>query len=349
MSGFTSSSRRLIQLTIALFVSLSSLIAQAATPANRAAVLDFDGDGKTDYVVVRSEIPTATTFKLVWYINGSQTGARGVQWGLDGMTLVPADYDGDGKWDIAVWSATGPEGSPAYFHIWRSSDSTYQRVAWGLTHDSPLETQDFDGDGRADPTVTRYQTTNGSTRLYWYSLLSQTNEVRVVQFGTGADRPLRGDFDGDGKADLAVYRTQFGTPSSTFIIEHSFNKRIEFYHFGDAQTDNVLPADFDGDGKTDFTILRQVNDQSVWYWVESSTGMVRAQQFGHAVPFVSYDNAVLGDYDGDGKTDLAIWRKLDSGPSQAYFYVARSRDAMFVTPWGVGRTENAPASTLQFR
>ena len=339
---------------IFLSIFCLSAITLIARPLNPAAVLDFDGDGMTDYVVVRaSNLPSGNTVKFIWYINGSSTGPRGVQWGVVGMEPVPADYDGDGKWDIAVWDGRGPEGSPAYFHIWRSSDNTYQRIAWGMRFDNPLQTQDFDGDGKADPTVARYEA--GTANLHWYSLLSSTGEVRVTHFGEGADRPLRGDYDGDGKADLAVYRTQFGEPSSTFIIRRSSDNQMRFYSFGRAQTDNVMTAmDFDGDGKTDFCVVRLVEDgpnryQQLWYWVESSTGEIHAQQFGQAVPNVSFDNYAPGDYDGDGKTDMAVWRHADGGVFQGYFYVARSRDGMFVMPWGLSSIDGAPAGSLQFR
>ena len=327
----------------ALCIPAATLMAQ---PLNRAAVLDFDGDGKTDYVVVRAEVPLPNGFKLVWYINGSQMGVFGQQWGVDGMQLVPADYDGDGKWDIAVWATTQTPNRQAYFHIWRSSDNTYQRIAWGVLNDDPLQTQDFDGDGKADPTVVRLE--EGTGKLLWFTLMSSTGQVRATQFG-GPDRPLRGDFDGDGKADLAVYRTQFGTPSSTFIIQRSSDNRLQFYSFGNAETDHVLPADFDGDGKTDFTVVRFVDNKRVWYWVESSTGEVRVRQFGQSILNVSIDNSALGDYDGDGKTDLAIWRTSDFGVFQSHFYVERSRDGMFVIPWGLSGLDRVPASTLQFR
>lgn len=117
-----------LTLTFTLLITCFSF--SQAQGGNRAAILDFDGDGISDYAIVRyGPVPTGGTLKLVWYINGSTTGPRGVQWGLDGMQIIPADYDGDGKWDIAVWDGRGPEGSPAYFHIWRSSDNTYQRIA----------------------------------------------------------------------------------------------------------------------------------------------------------------------------------------------------------------------------
>lgn len=328
---------------IAIGCSMSA--SQAGPPVNRAAVLDFDGDGKTDYVVVRRELP-GVDFKLVWYIRGSTVGDYAQQWGLDGMQMVPADYDGDGKWDIAVWAPTPGGNRQAYFHVWRSSDNTYQKIPWGTLYDDPLLTQDFDGDGKADPTVVRTESSTGN--LLWYTLMSTTNEVRLVQFG-GPDRPLRGDFDGDGKADVALYRREFGTPSSTFIILRSSDQRIQFYPFGAVETDHFLPADFDGDGKTDFTIVRSIDNAQWWFWRESSTGEIRAQQFGRYFPNISFDSYAPGDYDGDGKTDLAVWRNVDFGGIPAHFYVAGSRDGMFVMPWGSSGTDSVLAGELQFR
>lgn len=345
MYYFTSLTRSLRTLLFStLLVALSFFVVQARPPINRAAVLDFDGDGKTDYVVVRSEIPSGNSFKLVWYIKGSKRGDYAQQWGLDGMQLVPADYDGDGKWDIAVWSPTPGGNQQAYFYILRSSDNTFQWIAWGTVFDDPLQTQDFDGDGKADPTVVRLE--NGTGQLLWYTLMSSTGQPRVVRFG-GPDRALRGDFDGDGKADIAVYRREFGKPASTFIIRRSLDNQIEYFSFGNAETDHVLPADFDGDGKTDLIITRATDNQRWWYWIASSTGEFHSRQFGNSGSGFVFDNPVPGDYDGDGRSDLAVWRNGNFPP--AYFYVDRSRDGLFALHWGFGITENVPATTLQFR
>lgn len=327
---------------LGVWFQVSAATAPAPPLLNRAAVFDFDGDRKSDYAVVRFEQDQAG-FKMVWYIWGSSTGIIAAQWGQSGMQMAPADYDGDGKWDIAVWAPPSGAGSQAYFYILRSSNRTLQIVPLGTTDDSPFETQDFDGDGKADPTVTHCTSSTGD--IIWTSRLSRTGELRTVQFGRcEQDRRIRGDFDGDGKADIAVYRIDDG--QNQFIILQSSNNIVRYVPFGVGNDDRVVPVDFDGDGKSDPCVIRVVGDSANWYWIESSTGQARGRQFGILGANFS-DNAVPGDYDGDGKTDFAVWRKFNSQP--AYFFIDESRVGFAVFQWGRSSLENPPAGTVQFR
>ncbi len=264
------------------------------------SVLDFDGDLKTDLAVVRNSGGT-----LNWYLQRSTAGFAGQAWGTTGDRLVPADYDGDGKWDIAVWRS-------GTFYILRSSDATLQAALFGTAGDDPRITQDFDGDGKADPAVTR----NVGGTLTWY-INRSTAGFTAVSFGSAAtDAPLRGDYDGDGKADVAVYRNQSGTPANSFYVLRSSNGTVAGQNFGSSATDYVLPADFDGDGKTDYAVYRFSGaGAGNWYWLRSSDGVFAAVSFG-----LAGDLPAPGDYDGDGKTDQAVWR---SGGG-ANFYLNRS-------------------------
>ena len=60
--------------------------------------LDFDGDNKTDYAVVRNVSGT-----LTWFVQRSMLGFFAQAFGSIGDEFVPGDYDGDGKTDQAVW------------------------------------------------------------------------------------------------------------------------------------------------------------------------------------------------------------------------------------------------------
>jgi uncharacterized delta-60 repeat protein len=126
-----------------------------------------------------------------------------------------------------------------------------------------------------------------------------------------------GDFDGDGKTDIAIYRPSTGT----WWIQQS-GGNVTSTAFG-ISTDIPVPGDYDGDGKTDIAIFRP--SSGAWYVLRSSDNTFTAQSWG-----INTDIPVPGDYDGDGKADIAIYR-----PSSGTWYVLKSSDNTFTaTSWG---------------
>jgi hypothetical protein len=189
----------MIRTILAFALLLASFSLAFALP--QRAVLDFDGDNKTDYAVVRD---VGGTFN--WYLQQSAAGFKAQPWGATDDVAVPADYDGDGKWDIAVWRP----GASATFYILQSQTGTLRVEPFGTTNDDARIVQDFDGDGKADPAVARDVV---GQYTIWYIQRSLLGFTSVI-FGNGVtDVTTRGDFDGDGKADVAVYRT---SPVNTF-------------------------------------------------------------------------------------------------------------------------------------
>ena len=70
----------------------------------------------------------------------------------------------------------------------------------------------------------------------------------------------------------------------------------------------------------------------VWWIVQSSTGTIRVQPFG-----ISSDLPAQGDYDGDARADIAVYRRGATATAQSFFWVSRSFDGVAsVTPWGLG-------------
>ena len=312
--------------------------------------VDFDGDGRTDLSVLKFPA-TGTTRPINFWNKNSFTGDTiSPIWG-DALRDFPApgDYDGDGQDDYALYRAGAAQGSQSEFWILTSNNSTVMYFAWGTRgttvannfnpSDTPLP-RDYDGDGKTDVAVARRGAQTGDP-LVWYIRRSSDNTAQVVHWGvTGAatnafyDAPIPGDYDGDGKFDLAIYR--FGTPpDNNFIVLKSSDGQAIYQPWGNFTSDYILPGDYDGDGRYDFGVARTGAAAATpmdWY-ILTASGQVRTARFGR-----SDDFPAQGDYDGDGRTDVAIWRDNASATGQTAYWVINSFDnTTTVTPWGVGQ------------
>jgi len=129
--------------------------------------------------------------------------------------------------------------------------------------------------------------------------------ARTLTINQAGSSARRFDFDGDGKADVSVFRPSNGT----WYIQNSTNNSLSAAAFG-LGTDKLVPADYDGDRKSDFAVFRD----GTWYILQSQTNTVRSVNWGSGT-----DVPVPGDYDGDGKADVAVFRASDSN-----WYIVRS-------------------------
>ncbi len=104
-----------------------------------------------------------------------------------------------------------------------------------------------------------------------------------------------GDYDGDGKSDLAIYRNGYW---SIYLMTRS----LLFYNEGVWGGAGWTPVagDYDGDGKADLAVYRD----GYWSIYSLANGIIlnNAGIWGGAG-----STPVPGDYDGDGKTDLAVY------------------------------------------
>jgi len=301
--------------------------------------VDFDGDGRTDYSILR--FPATGNPRPITYYNLNSTGGEqiGQIWG-NALTDFPApgDYDGDGRDDYAIYRDGTTETPQSEFWILKSSDNTLLYHAWGTDGDQVIA-RDYDGDGATDVAVFRRGAT-AAVQTLWYIRNSSDGVIRVVGWGTtgntisGNDVPIPGDYDGDGKFDVAVYRWGTLSPTNNFIIMRSSDGGAVYQPWGNFNTDYVLPGDYDGDGKFDYAVARTGTPTStpmVWWILQSSNGQSRVRQWG-----ISSDLPVQGDYDGDGRTDIAVYRQgATTGTPNNYWVLRSLTNASLTTQWGV--------------
>ncbi|HVF46194.1 MAG TPA: CHRD domain-containing protein [Pyrinomonadaceae bacterium] len=228
---------------------------------------DFDGDGRGDPVLFRLD---QSSGRLFWSILQTRSNTvRNVQWGLSTPAvddlIAPADYDGDGVSDIAVFRR-----STGFWYIIESSTGNPRYEQFGTTGDT-VAVGDYDGDGRADLGVVRLQGSN----YVWYIRESSGGAQRVVFWGSPGDSfflfaPI--DIDGDGKQDIGIARPVNG--QYLFAVLRSSDGQQAYLTWGRSTPpeDEIVVGDYDGDGKTDIVAIRNVGGQLIWQILRSSGG-----------------------------------------------------------------------------
>ncbi|MBP9664554.1 MAG: SBBP repeat-containing protein [Pyrinomonadaceae bacterium] len=266
----------------------------------RAAPFDWDGDRKADIAVFRPSTGD-------WFIQKSADGTVGIMnWGAARDKVVPADYDGDGRYDAGVYR-------DGMWYVRRSSNGSHLISQFGLAGDKPVPS-DYDNDGKADLSVFR----QGN----WYTTQSSNGEIKTKQFGTAEDTPIPADFDHNRRSDVAVYR------AGTWYVQYEEGLPMATLQFGTA-SDKVVPADYDGDRQVDHAVFRD----GTWYIWQSWFQAPRAIQWGQ-----SGDVPVPADYDGDRKADLAVYR------NGTWFIWRTTDDGFTINQFGLGSDIPLPAA-----
>jgi hypothetical protein len=195
-------------------------------------------------------------------------------WCVDILTTAaapvapPADFDGDGLSDIAVFR---PGAGKWYVH----GDPT--PLSFGAAGDIPVAA-DYNADGTTDVAV--FRPSSGK----WYSLGAPT----PLSFGTTGDKPVPDRYDADPAVDRAVWRPSNGQ----WYVEGALSP-VQHGTTGDVP----VPGQWDADPAIDFAVFRPSNGR--WY-VHGGGAPV---QFG-----ITGDIPVPGQWDGDPATDIAVYR-----------------------------------------
>ena len=271
----------------------------AGAQPGHVLLADLKGDGKLDIVVT----DYATGVVNVLAGNGDGTFAKPVSYPAIArpVAMVLGNFRGQGKRDLAIASAAGVAvllndgsgrfGAATSFAIDRQPASIAAADIKGAGHDD-LVLANLDGTVRA-------------------MLGDGSGHFRSVSLSTVAPESLSsvisGDFNHDGKADLAVTEPTSG--KLTILLgrgDGSFQQGAS-YTVGNGPV-SVIAQDLKGDAGTDLiTLNRAANTFSVLLGNGDGT-------FQAPVDFVAGNSpvaAVAGEFYGTGKADLAILNSQD--------------------------------------
>ena len=236
------------------------------------------------------------------------------------LFVAIGDLDGDGKTDIvtanfnantiSIFRNTATLGS-----ITETSFAAKVDVATA-TNPRSIAIGDIDGDGKPDMAVAN----SGSNSVSVFRNTSTSGNITFaakVDFTTGlSPRGVNiGDFDGDGKPDLAIahrdnnFMSVLRNTSPSGSI--SFQGKVDFFLAGGNIGTFINSGDLDGDGNLDIAVTSYsgTNNHVSVFRNTATSGTIDANSFATRADFTTGIfpfSLAIGDLDGDSKPDLAV-------------------------------------------
>ena len=314
--------------------------------AGNLIVTDFDGDGIPD-IVVGTGSPQVIAGDSVTVLSGLGMGRfRGPP-----VSLVPtqfdvlatADVNGDGIPDLVSAASEHPVAV-----LLGVGDGSFQR-SFQYTFTSGLAFAavfgDFNHDGKPDLAVVGSGDTPGSPGKVDILLgngdgaFQQPNHFAAP---VGAFALVSGDFNGDGKLDLAVLSSQAGAavPDSVLILLGQGDGTFiagATYAVGPV-AGSIVAGDFNGDGKPDLIVANagtnalHNQDGNISLLAGNGDGTFQeARVIGIKITTDIGPNSVIAsDFNGDGKLDLAV--TVSAGATGGLVTMLGNGDGTFEPP-----------------
>jgi len=288
--------------------------AYEAAPATN----DFNGNSKSDLLWRHG----TTGQNAIWMMNGTAIGA-----GTGFMTTVPdtnwkvagsGDFNNDRKTDIlwrntatgqnAIWMMNGTATATGTGYAASMTDLNWKIAGVG----------DFNGDGKSD--ILWRNSATGQNAIWMMNGTATAAGTGFVASMTDLNWKIAGvgDFNKDGKGDI-LWRNSATGQNAIWMMNGTAIAAGTGYvaSITDLNWKIAGTGDTNGDGKADIIWRNSATGQNA-VWVMNGTAIAAGTGYIATVPDLNWQIAATGDYNGDGKTDIA-WRHSTTGQNAIWF------------------------------
>jgi hypothetical protein len=308
-------------------------LSSTSPPQGNAAIstADFNGDSIPDVVILGSSSGEQVLSMFLGRPDGSF--APRVDYSVQATGFTVGDFNGDGKLDVIVvtygYTITGSI-------LLGNGDGTLQppvplnqNIGNGY---STAGSGDFNGDGKLDLLLLTPDFGSGATMAILPGNGDGTFQAPVTYSVPVAPYVALGDFNGDGKPDIAISGSISGSGEVSILINNgdgTFKIPANYSISGNVQA--LTTADVDGDGKLDLVVPTGGTSASISVLRGNGDGT-----FGNPIVYTSnllsvYSTSIaVADFNGDGKLDVALTNSVS--PTNAVAIVLGNGDGTFQNP-----------------
>ena len=289
------------------------------------AISDMDGDGKSDLVVPSVSTNTVSILRNT-SVTGTITFSAETSFKNNPIDQLPtaisvgtADIDADGRNDIIVVNNLSNNVS-VLRNTSSIGDLSFESAKIYATGTKPsaIAIADLDGDGKLDLAITN--ATANTVSIFKNTSVGGTirfEAVKNFRVGTNPLGIVIGDFNADGRLDIAITTSKIGKSNLSILkgigtigtIDFATNLEIEVQSSSSLTTvgsKSIVISDVDGNGKPDLVLSSGTSplDQVFVVINTSSNDEIAFTNVQGYTALIDANNIAAGDLDGDGMPDL---------------------------------------------